>query len=686
MILQTSVDNSGKPDAKPWKIDQSKLAVDKEYKNSLTTSPYQPSQEEIDLRESILKKFALGYVTMYTPRVEFNDLCVIDRMQVDQMSFNTYQSNNGQNAPGDEINAWRSRAMKPVVRNKVISIAAHATARLIFPKVFAHDENSDSQEDAAQVMRDLMEYAGDQANYGNTSLHAVITALTDPASIVYKEYGEVYRTVKRGKEGGKYKEEQILDTTLSGFQDTMVPVDELFIENFYENDIQKQGWLIWRRVQSYSLAEAKYGAKYKDKFKYVTPGVQVIYNDANQTFYQVYDQNMRPYDVEEVVFFNKTLDLQIIIVNGIMLTDPDNANPRNDKMYPFVKFGYELINNRCFYYKSLAFKLQQDANIVNSLYPMIIDGTYLNIFPAMVSTGGETIGSDVIVPGAVTTLEDTNADLRAIQSTTSQGLKVGMDTLMKVDESLNITSADGQVPGTETTNTPTAYQISRIEQNAATVLGLFIKMIGNYVKDYGKLTMGDILQYLTILDADKITDKPELIYKTFLLHDTTNPGKHKKIMFDGNMNDEPSTEADQLQQSYDVLKEQGGADSNTTLYKANPEMFRNLTFMTAIDADVMNPRSDDLERAYDLETYDRMIADPSHDPEETYKMLLSTNPKTKKDPDKYVNKQMQMQLAMNDPMAMATAQAQGEMPAAGNSPLNAVGGKTPLPQNMSVGA
>lgn len=689
MILQTSVDSSGKPEATPWKIDQSKLAIDKEYKNSLTVSPYSPSQEEIDLRESILKKFALGYVTMYTPRVEFNDLCVIDRMQIDQMSFNTYQSNNGQNAPGDEINAWRSRAMKPVVRNKVISIAAHATARLIFPKVFAHDENSDTQEDAAQVMRDLMEYAGDQANYGNTSLHAVITALSDPASIVYKEYGEVYRTVKRGKESGKYKQEQILDTTLSGFQDTMVPVDELFIENFYENNIQKQGWLIWRRVQSYALAEAKYAQKYKDKFKYVTPGVQVIYNDANQTFYQVYDQNMRPYDVEEVVFFNKTLDLQIIIVNGIMLTDPDNANPRNDKMYPFVKFGYELINNRCFYYKSLAFKLQQDANIVNSLYPMIIDGTYLNIFPAMVSTGGETIGSDVIVPGAVTTLEDTNADLRAIQSTTSQGLKVGMDTLMKVDESLNITSADGQVPGTETTNTPTAYQISRIEKNAETVLGLFIKMIGNYVKDYGKLTMGDILQYLTILDADKITDKPELIYKTFLLHDSTNPGKHKKIMFDGNMNDEPSTESDQLQQSYDVLKEQGGVDSNTTLYKANPEMFRNLTFITAIDADVLNPRSDDLERAYDLETYDRMINDPAHDPEETYKMLLSTNPKTKKDPDKYVNKQLQMQMAMNDPMALATQQAtvggQPNMPAAGNSPLNAMGGKTPLPQ-PGVGA
>src|SRR5690606_1867467 len=144
----------------------------------------------------------------------------------------------------------------------------------------------------------------------------------------------------------------------------------LFIENFYEPDIQKQGWLIWRRVFSYSLAETKYARLYPDKFKFVRPGVVNLFNDADDSFYQVYDNNLREEEVEEIVYFNKTLDLKIIIVNGVMLTDPDNANPRNDKQYPFAKFGYELINNRCFYYKSLAFKLQQDASIVNTLYPM----------------------------------------------------------------------------------------------------------------------------------------------------------------------------------------------------------------------------------------------------------------------------------------------------------------------------
>lgn len=686
-IIKVNKDQYGKfKDVTSLDEEVSKMSPKDIVKANYEQVQYMPTPDEMDMRSMIIRHFGLGYVTMYTPRVEFNDLCVLDRMQIDQMSWNTYQPNNGGPMWGDEMNAWRSRALKPIVRNKCISIAAHATARLIYPKVFAYDQLSDTQEDAAQVMRDLMEWTSDQANYSNTSLHAVITALTDPVSIVYTEYGEVYRDVKREKgSDGKWVKEKMLDETLSGFKDEMCPCDEMFIENFYEPDWQKQGWLIRRKVYGFQLAEAKYKNNYPN-FKYVKPGVQLIYNDANQSFYQVYDPNMRQWDVEEVTYWNKTLDVKIIMVNGVMLTEYDQPNPRNDKLYPFAVFGYELINNRCAYFKSLAFKLQQDANIVNTLYPMIIDGTYLQIFPAMVQTGGEMIGADVIVPGAVTNLADTNADLRVVQTTNPNGLRTGMETLQNVEESLQ-ESAENPITGNDQQSGTTAYEISRIEQNAATVLGLFIKMISNYVKGYGTLRMGDIIQYLTIVDADKITDKPDLVYKTFLLHDKQTNGKAKarKIQFSGDMPEGKVNENDKLQMSYDVLDEQGGEDSHMELYKVNPSLFRDLKYMLTIDADVLNPRSEDLERAFDLETYDRLILNPKADQEEALRLLLMTNPKTKKDPDKFV-----MQQAPTDPLAIATAQAQGQPQTpqpqmaqvpGGQSPLQSAGGKTPLPQS-----
>ncbi len=65
------------------------------------------------------------------------------------------------------------------------------------------------------------------------------------------------------------------------------------------------------------------------------------------------------------------------------------------------------------------------------------------------------------------------------------------------------------------------------------------------------------------------------------------------------------------------------------------------------------------------------------DQEQAYKLLLSTNPKTNKEPDKYVRKDMQANMIGGVPVPT------NSMPQAGNSPLNAIGamqGK-PIAQN-----
>lgn len=629
------------------------------------TTEYSPTEEETNVRNMILKHFVLGTTNMYTPRVEFNDLSLTGRDQYDQMAFNTYQPNNGESWEGNPQSAWRSRAMRPVIRNKCISIAAHATARLIFPKVFAYNDESDEQADAAATMEDLMEWSGDISNYPSIALMRVITALSSPASIGYTEYGEVMRTVKTEKnDKGKWIEKRVRDESYPCFMDAVVPCDQLYIQNFYEPDIQKQGWLIWRKVYAFSEAEIKYSGVYEN-FKYVRPGVQTIYDDANKTFYNVYDPNMRQEDVEEIIYWNKNLDLKIILVNGVMLTKSDNPNPRNDKLYPFDKFGYEPINNRFFYYKSLSFKLQHDAEIVNTLYQMVIDGTYLSIFKPMVNVGGEIIASDVIVPGAVTTLSDPNADLRAIN--VGSDLRSGLETLGVVEKSINESSQEPLQQGQDSGGTQTAYEISKLEQNANTVLGLFLQMIAKHVKEFGKLRLGDIIQYLTLPEVAQISGNPELTYKTFFLKGTPKGGKNKKIDMNSEMPEELSQD-ELLDASYDQLEEDKEKDMEIS--KVNPIFFRELQYMVTISPDVLNPRSEDLERAYDLEAFDRMIAQPTvFDPIETGKLLLNSNKSTQKTPDKYIAKQPQPG-AVPSPLDM--------MPAAGNSPLNSVMGKNPL--------
>lgn len=655
-----------------------------------TLSPYTPDADAKTARQMIIRHFTLGNVNMNKPRKEFNDLSVLERGSIDQMSFNTYQPNNGDPTEGDSLGAWRSNAIRPVVRNKAISIAAHSTAQLLFPKIFARDNNNDNQEASAMVMTDLMEFSCDQSDYAKYSLYRTIAALTDPVSIGYTEYSEVYRNVKR-QDGlnKKYKIEQILDEDLSGFKDTPVPYNQFFIENVYEPDVQKQAWLIWRRVTSYDLAKTRYGIQYSN-FQYVRPGVQCVYQDANNAFYDTYDQNMRMDEVEEIMYWNKNLDIKLIMVNGVLLTDYDNPNPRNDKLYPFDVFGYELINPNFFYYKSLAFKLQHDADIINTLYPMIIDGTYLNVFPAMINTSDTIITGDVIVPGVTTNITGDNPDLKPI--TTSNNLKAGMDTLMTVTESLEDTAGEGPVTQgqNDQSGSQTAYEISRIEQNAATVLGLFIQMRGFHIKQYGRLRVGDILQYLTIAEVLEIEGQEgaPLAYKTFLLNDKHSSGRNKnrQIKFDPSLPSNALTSEEHLRLSYTVAREQGGLDSKNEICKVNPELFRELKFTTTISPDVLNPMSEDLERAFLLEEYDRAIANPILDQEQvTRDFLLGAYPKSRKDPDKYFAQPTPNAM----PQTMLPQAAQGSGANGGGQPLNAIKGirgSNGLPQQPNAQA
>ncbi len=615
---------------------------------------YKPDKDQQDVILDVVKKFTDGYTILQTPRLEWNDLSTIDRMGVDQLMWNTYQPNDGDPIEGDPVNSWKSRAMKPITRNKVISIAAHSTSRLLFPKVFAYSYTDEEQQEAAQVMSDIMAWTGDQFDYPYLALHAVISALVNPASIVYTGFEEYYHQVKRPKtddqgailmnEGEiEYENKTELDEDLSGFQAQVVPVDEFFISDIYQNNVQKQDFIIWRRVMNYDLAKAKYAGKYTD-FEYVKPGVQTIYVDANQGWYNLYDPNMQKNEVEEVMYWNKRKDLFIIIVNGILLTKFDNPNPRNDKQYPFAKFVYEPIDEgRFFFGKSLVFKLAPDYRVVNTLYPMIIDGTYLNIFQPMVATGTEVIGSDVIVPGAVTTLAD--KDARLVPLSTATDISAGMQTLFKVEQSINESS---EVPSTGA-NKPqggkmTAYEISKLEQNNAIVLGLFMTMISSFVKQFGKLLVGDILQYMTIPEVKFIEGKESMAYRSFFMPEqmSDNEMKTKKISFDDSIPDDPMSEKEMENRSFDMLDEEGGLESDLELSKVNPTLFRNLKYILKVTPDVLSPMTEEAERAFDLETYDRAINNQGLDQNEVTKtFLLSTNPKSKRNPSKFFKKEQQ---------------------------------------------
>jgi len=647
-------------------------------------APLDPSQEVKDRTAQVLSDFQLANVIRNKPYAEFNFNSLLERITLDQTSWNQYPG-----APSrDPLESWKSLAFRPIVRNKIISIAAHLTANTIYPKIYAQNENDEEDREAATVMEGLLEWTCDQSNYPKTFLYSVIAAMVNPAAFIHTEYAEIYRDIKEIQPDGSWKPKRILDERMSGFRDTMVPVDELWISNIYTHDIQQQPYLIWRRVIDYSTAKQKYGEM--ENFKFVKPGIQFIYSNLYNLFYQMYDESLRGVLVEEVIYYNRLADLEIRFVNGILMDDPNRPNQRQDKNYPFVKGGYELFDDgRFFYYMSAAFKMANDENVVNTAYRMLVDGTYLQMMPPGVAFGNENIGTSVIAPGQITTIDTTNNPNAAFQTIqTNNNLAAGMQLIEKVESSISESSNDVDQLGNANT---TAYQASLLQSNAKQLLGLFAQMISFMVEEYGRLRMSDILQHMTVGDVSEVMDGNSLLkFRSVLLPGKTVDGKSKtrKIQFDMNVPSGDMTEEELMEESRTIQDKEMDWGNNVELLKVNPEAFRNLKFKCTMQSEAVTPRSDALMKAMNLEEYDRAIQNPivAQNPKNleavTRDLLFGSYDRTKDDPDRYLGMPDQMGQASS----MAQAMAGGDAKAVEQASQGALLPPTPLPPQKPKGA
>lgn len=594
-------------------------------------SLFSPDEKTKNATALVLHDYQNASESQRRARREFNNRSLLQEIDVMQRAFNSYIPPKSID-PDEE---WRAQTVRPLTRNKLISIAAHVTSSVLYPNVFAQNSNDDEDKDAALVMRDLIEYNINNSNYSKSFLQAVITMLVDPACILESEFAEVMRTVKKMNADGTWTEKEILDEVFSGFAAYVVPAKNLLIANFYETDIQKQRFVIKNRYIDYNEAKQIYGKH--ENFKFVKPGYRTVFDVINRVFYDIQDDEMMNYLVNEVTYYNRALDLKLVFISGILVCDPETPNPREDKLYPFAKSGYEPLNNgQFFYYKSAANKLGSDQEIVDNLYNMILDGTYMQLMPPLAVYGSEDIGSSVMIPGTTTSFRDPNVKVENIGP--KSDVRAGMEAIAMVEKSMSESSQDALQSGVAQGGQRTAREAILLQQNAKTALGLFGKQIAFLVEDFGNLMVGDILQHMTVAQVDALTN--EMKYKAFLLPDKLEGGKKvtRKIDFSADMlGSEGLTEEEKLSKSYDLLEKEGGMDSGVRITKVNPELFRNTKYKITVSADELTPKSKMLEKAILLEGYDRAIQNPVADQEAVTRDFLFEALKPGES-DKYIRK------------------------------------------------
>ena len=471
---------------------------------------------------------------------------------------------------------------------------------------------------AAQVMADILEWVQEKADYDRVFLFSVISMLSNPAAIVEVSFVEaVIKARKMAEEGMETCE--VLDELNSGIKLGIVPVDEFMIANVREFSVQKQRFVIRKRFIDFDEAKSLYGDH--ENFQYVTPGVKSIYSSEDGSFYDVYDTD-NPTLVEEATYYNRREDIEIVMVNGIYMGKDvieDNTfkhrrtvmTPEGEvatvPVYKFAKSGYEPIDEmRFFYYKSAAAKLGPDQDLIDTLYNMVLDGTFLSIMPPVNVFGSEEQGASVVYPGATNYF---GKEAKAEVMNVGQNINAGLNTLNLVERSMSQSSQDDTRIGISARGNQTAFEISRMEQNAAVQLGLFGKMIGFLVRDIAELMIDNIVQHLTIGQVNElITGDVQMKYNTFLIKAKSEDGKKlkKRIEF----TEEVMGEYDKNKKEMDLLKKEG---DNERILLVNPYEFARLRYVLSVNANATLTKSPFNQKVLNLEAYDRMITNPMVD-------------------------------------------------------------------------
>lgn len=637
------------------------IKKDAKGKPEYTAAIYQPLGKERERLKQILSDFQTAQITMNKGYEEFGVnpignttdsgkyLSLVQFQNQMQMRFN----NSIPGSTNDPNQSWRANTVRPITRNKVISIVAHITASILYPSIVAQNDKSEEDKELSLVMSDIVEWVAEQMDYDDLFLKAVIDLCVNPAVVLHQDYAKITRMIKEIKGEGKWEWKEVVDEVFSGFTASIVPNDELYIANAYEPNIQRQDFLIRVKNISFRLAEAKY--KDFPNWKYIRPGIRTFFDNENEIFYEQSDDELEGRLVQEAVYYNRSLDLEIPIVNGVLMSnDTERPLQRQDKKYPFAKAYYEMFNTRFYYGMPLVAKIKPDQDVIDTLYNMIIDGTFADIWPAKAIFGAEDVDSSVFVPGTTTSFKSSPDKIAIQELGVGKNLTSAMNVLQKAEQSAGESSQDPLQAGQQQGGDRTKYEVIRLEQNAKTVLGLTGKMISGLVKDFGELLVGSIVQYLPIAEIAEVTgDDVQLKFPSIFIPKAEVKGKVKNRQIEF-MADFPETAEDQKKLEYQMLADEGwdvktGEDNGKTIAKVNPYMFRRMKYLCKIEPDFVDRTTKFFKK---LQIYDRAVLNPLANQEAIYRDFL-LNAYVPGEEDKYIMKKGEQNEMMQQIMRQA---------------------------------
>lgn len=600
---------------------------------SLSASRYQPSQAVKELFSRVQTDYQTNWNLQQRGFEEFDGVSLLERARLDQQLFATYV--------GCEYVApqkrWRWRGRKNTARNKLIGILAHVLAGMLYPFVYAKNEQGDEEKLTAQVMRILIEDCLRKAKYEVKFLNMALTALVNPAVFVNPEWVESVQKIHTKTKSGEWKTEEVVDEVLTGMVLNVIPIDEILLGDFYTGPIQEQPNIIRVRRVPYAVARAECAGKYfdsdgKDLFDYVQAGMTriVLAGQDGQTLFDVDWTEADANCVQIMTAYYRQDDLEVKFVGGVFMGSEKDiyvSNPfRHRRMvlsgeewksipvYPFAKSGFEPIDptGRFAYYKSGAFKEYWDDKALNYMHRLALDGTSLDVMKPMFLAGIAKADSTVIAPGATIGMP---LGATATPYQLGPNLRAAYDAIESQRRDMSESTQDPILTG-HVEKGVTAYATGKAEQNARIFLGVFGLMIADLITQVGELCMDLVVSNMTLLQFETtVPGETRMRMRTYLAK-----GKEKgrninnKVVFTDEFMGKGMTEDQIRERSWKLYNSTGSTPaerefSDMRVFMTNPYKFARTTYTMYVDPDRIVRKSMGLDRQEKVTAFN-IMTDP----------------------------------------------------------------------------
>lgn len=467
---------------------------------------YKPNENELSAVKSVYDSFDVMLEERNKQRPQFNDRTLKEYIDDSQKRLNSYVPTREEQGKED----WQANTFNPVTRNKFKAILASIALETPPVNISAQNESGDLDTLRAEVTKHLVNFSYQDKNPEIETYFEAWENAEKGTCIVYEGCEKITRDVKTitsvDLESGDVEFETERRLVKDDVSEFVVPVEDIYIKDFSIFDIQEQPEIIWIKYYSKDEFEDEFGSFKNAKF--VKDANTRFADEEKTTFYTEswLTRTQKQGKLYEVVrYYRKSKDEYRVIANGVLLLDAPLLWQWNDeKVYPFAKTVFELINPKFFYGNSLPNTTMGEQDVINQLYNMALDKTYRSMVPyqviGMVNKDDFDQEDEIITHDTKIYLSDIN------QHRFEQVPGIGAGEIKMLDivgRGLDMSTVDANQQGVANRGV-TAREIVVANENAKKLKGAIYMFLSYLAVQKVRLRIVNILLSYTLPKVEKI--------------------------------------------------------------------------------------------------------------------------------------------------------------------------------------